>query len=88
LLDMEFVGEFFTTPGWCGERISLYCGWVNSRSVGGIHGLDEEGEDIRVEVMPYAAAAEQLFVRANSTSIVVGLQWLAQHRERLCRRWR
>ncbi len=87
LLGLERIGVFFTTPGWCGERISLYCGRVDSRGAGGIHGLDEEGEDIQVEVMPFAAAMEQLFVRANSTSIVVGLQWLQQHREDLRRRW-
>jgi len=87
LQDTAFIGEFFTTPGWCGERISLYCGRVDSRNAGGIHGLDEEGEDIRVEVMSFEAAMEQLFVRANSTSIVVGLQWLQQHREDLRQRW-
>jgi ADP-ribose pyrophosphatase len=87
LLDLTFIGRFFTTPGWCGERISLYCGRVDSRNAGGVHGLDAEGEDIRVEVMPFKAAIEQLFVRANSTSIVVGLQWLRQHREELRQRW-
>lgn len=87
LLDLAFIGRFFTTPGWCGERISLFCGRVDSRNASGIHGLDAEGEDIRVEVMPFKAAMEQLFVRANSTSIVVGLQWLRQHREELRQRW-
>jgi len=87
LLDMEFIGQFFTTPGWCGERISLYCGRVDSSRADGIHGLDEEGEDIRVEVMSFEAAFSQLFVRANSTSIVVGLQWLHQHRHRLGDSW-
>ncbi len=87
LLDMEFIGRFFTTPGWCGERISLYCGRVDSSGAGGIHGLDEEGEDIRVDVMPFGEAFGQLFLRANSTSIVVGLQWLHQHREELQKRW-
>ncbi|WP_456380919.1 NUDIX domain-containing protein [Thiolapillus sp.] len=88
LLDMEFIGSFFTTPGWCGERISLYCGRVDSSGAGGVHGLDEEGEDILVDVMPFEEAFGQLFRRANSTSIIVGLQWLQQHRAELQQRWR
>jgi ADP-ribose pyrophosphatase len=83
LEELRFIGTFFTTPGWCGERISLYCGLVDSSDAGGIHGLDEEGEDIRVVVMPADEAIGELFRRANSTSIVVGLQWLAANRDRL-----
>jgi ADP-ribose pyrophosphatase len=88
LLDLELIGNFFTTPGWCGERISLYCGHVDSRGAEGVHGLDHEGEDILVQSMSREAAEAQLFRGANSTSIVVGLQWLAQHWRELRRRWR
>ena len=87
LRQLEFIGKFFTTPGWASERISLYCGNVDSRQAQGIHGLDEEGEDIRVEVLSAAAAFSELFQRANSTSIVVGLQWLMQNRQRLQQSW-
>lgn len=80
---LHFIGTFFTTPGWCGERITLYCGIVDSSGAEGIHGLDEEGEDIRVVVMSADEALGELFRRANSTSIVVGLQWLAANRDRL-----
>jgi len=80
---LHFIGTFFTTPGWCGERITLYCGIVDSGGAEGIHGLDEEGEDIRVVVMSADEAIGELFRRANSTSIVVGLQWLAANRDRL-----
>ena len=87
LLDLKFIGSFFTTPGWCGERISLYCGHVDSSRADGVHGLDHEGEDILVQVMSREAAQAELFRRANSTSIVVGLQWLAGHWEELGQRW-
>lgn len=88
LRDLEFIGTFFTTPGWCGERISLYCGNVDSNGAEGIHGLDAEGEDIKVVAMPVQAAFDELFHRANSTSIVVGLQWLQANREWLRYKWR
>ncbi len=80
---LEYIGRFFSTPGWSGERISLYCGIVDSEGAGGIHGLAEEGEDIKVVVMDYQDAFGQLFRQANSTSIIIGLQWLALNRQRL-----
>ena len=88
LMALEFIGTFFTTPGWSGERITLYCGWVDSRRAEGVHGLDHEGEDILVRVLSFADAQAALFRQANSTSIVVGLQWLAGHWEGLRERWR
>jgi ADP-ribose pyrophosphatase len=87
LLNLEFIGKFFTTPGWTSERVSLYCGQVDSRNAQGIHGLDEEGEDIRVEVMTLEEAVVQLFQRANSTSIIISLQWLLLNRDDVHRRW-
>ncbi|WP_287962623.1 NUDIX domain-containing protein [Alcanivorax sp.] len=79
------IGTLFSSPGWSSERLTFYCGLVESEGVGGIHGLAEEGEDIRVVVMPAEAAIGELFQRANSTSIVVTLQWLAANRKRLRR---
>lgn len=78
------ICEFWVSPGISDERISLFCGIVDSEGLGGIHGLDEEGEDIRVVVMPAQEAIGELYGgRANSTSIVIALQWLAMNRERL-----
>ncbi len=82
---LHLVGTLFTSPGWSCERITLYCGIVDSTTADGIHGLEEEGEDIRVVVMPAEEAIGELFRRANSTSVVVGLQWLAANRDRLRR---
>jgi len=78
------ICEFWVSPGLSDERISLYCGIVDSQGLGGVHGLDEEHEDIRVNVMPAQEAIDELYDgRANSTSIIIALQWLAMNRERL-----
>jgi ADP-ribose pyrophosphatase len=61
---------------------------VDSGLAEGVHGLDHEGEDILVRVLSFAEAQAALFHQANSTSIIVGLQWLAQQREKLRHRWR
>jgi ADP-ribose pyrophosphatase len=53
-----------------------------------VHGLDHEGEDIRVVVMDADAAIAELYDgRANSTSIIIALQWLAINRPALKQRW-
>lgn len=78
------ICDFWVSPGISDERISLFCGVVDSEGLGGIHGLDEEGEDIRVVVMPAQDAIGELYGgRADSTSIIIALQWLAMNRERL-----
>jgi ADP-ribose pyrophosphatase len=77
------IGDFLVSPGFSTERVSLFCGLVDSTKAGGIHGLADEGEDIRVEVLPLEQALDELFVgRLNSTTGIVALQWLALNRDR------
>ena len=86
--EIEPIGEFYLSPGTSVERISLYCGRVRAPAGGAVHGLDHEGEDIRVEVLPADAAIAELFSgRVNSTTAIVTLQWLAAHRAGLRARW-
>ena len=86
--EIEPIGEFYLSPGTSVERISLYCGRVRAPAGGAVHGLDHEGEDIRVEVLPADAAIAELFSgRVNSTTAIVTLQWLAAHRAGLRSRW-
>ena len=86
--EIEPIGEFYLSPGTSVERISLYCGRVRAPAGGAVHGLDHEGEDIRVEVLAADAAIAELFTgRANSTTAIVTLQWLAAHRPGLRARW-
>src|SRR5215468_4708489 len=48
--------RYVVSPGGTSESVRLYCGRVDSRGAGGVHGLAEEHEDIRVLVLPYAEA--------------------------------
>src|SRR5262245_57866832 len=58
--DLVFICEYLTSAGGASESVKLYCGRVNSHGIGGIHGLAEEHEDIRVEVVSFAEARERL----------------------------
>ena len=83
------ICRYLVSPGGASESVALYCGRVDSRNLGGIHGLAHENEDIRVEVRSFSEAMVELNEGriANAVSIIA-LQWLALHRERLRRDWR
>jgi len=85
---IERICEFMVSPGISVDRIVLFCGEVDASKAAGVHGLDHEGEDIRVVVMGAEEAIGELYGgRANSTSILIALQWLAMNRTSLRGRW-
>lgn len=85
---LEPICEYLVSPGGTSERISLYCGQVDASRVGGIHGLAEEGEDIRVSTVSFDEALTLLESgRINSASPIIALQWLQMNRARLQQQW-
>ena len=84
----EFISDYLVSPGGTSERIALYCGEVDADGAGGIHGLAEEGEDIRVTRLAYADLVELLDSgRLNSASVIIATQWLMMNRRRLREQW-
>lgn len=82
------ICRYLVSPGVASEAVALFCGRVDSRGLGGIHGLAEENEDIRVEVVPWAKALAQLEEGSITNAVaIVGLQWLALNRERVRQAW-
>ena len=78
------IGEFYTSPGGCSEKITLFCGLIDSEGVGGIFGLAEEHEDIRAEVVDLDEALSWVDTGIIDSAIpIIALQWLALNRERL-----
>jgi ADP-ribose pyrophosphatase len=78
------IGEFYTTPGGCSEKITVFCGLTDCRQAGGIFGLDEEDEDIRALVVSLDEALAWVDSGVIDSIIpVLALQWLALNRERL-----
>ncbi|MDD4914154.1 MAG: NUDIX domain-containing protein [Methylococcales bacterium] len=82
------IMQFYTTPGGSSERITLYCGRVDSSRASGVHGLQEEGEDILVSTVK----AEQAFKLLadggfESGPAIIAIQWLYMHRQRLREQW-
>ncbi len=87
--DVVRIGEVIVTPGGSSERLTLYCGRVDSSAADGVHGLSDEGEDIRVVVMAASEALDAVADgRIHAANAVIALQWLALNRDRLRKAWR
>ena len=80
--------KYFPSPGGSNEFVHLYLGRCETDGVGGLHGLAEEAEDIRVTVWAFEDALQA--VRdgriANAASIIA-LQWLALNRAEVRGLW-
>ena len=85
---LALVGDVLVSPGGTSERVTVYVGEVSAAGAGGVHGLPDEAEDIRVHVVPFAEAMRWLDDgRVRVASAVIALQWLALHRDRLRAAW-
>ncbi len=88
ILDLYPICEYFTSPGGSSEYLYLYCGRIDSTDISGIHGLQEEEEDIRV----FTVSADEAFIllqegHIKTTPAIIGLQWLQLNREWLIQLW-
>jgi len=83
---LQLISHYYVSPGGTSEHCSLYCGFVDSSGVAGIHGLPDENEDIRVMVVD----AEEAYAwvregRIRSSATIIALQWLELNQARLDR---
>ncbi|MDA8485051.1 NUDIX domain-containing protein [Pseudomonas resinovorans] len=82
------ITTYYPSPGGSNERVHLYLGRCDSRGAGGVHGLAEEGEDIRVHVLPLEdALALMREGRLDNAATMLALQWLALNRTEVRGLW-
>ncbi len=85
---LDPMPSFMVSPGACSESVRLFAGRVDARAAGGLHGVAEENEDIRVQAVPAAEALVWLSEgRFCNAPVLVAMQWFALHHERLRARW-
>jgi ADP-ribose pyrophosphatase len=86
--EMFRVCRFVLTPGVSSETITLFCGRVRAPEHEGVHGLDDEHEDIRVRVVSSAEIFAWLDrgCITNATALIA-LQWFRLNRDALRSRW-
>lgn len=74
---LQHITSFWDSPGGMVERIHLFVGLVDTENVGGIHGLAEEHEDIKVHIIPRQTAYRWVCEgKIDNTVAIIGLQWL------------
>ena len=67
----------------------IFLGHVDTTNAGGVFGLESEGENILVKVLPFAEVRTMLEHGEIDNAIgVIALQWLALHRDEVRARWR
>jgi len=88
LSDLVPIATVFPSAGACSEQVRLFCGRVSSAAIGGLHGLQDEGEDILVHSVPRVAALKMVADnRVPNGHTLIALQWLHIHGESLRERW-
>ncbi|KXI21550.1 ADP-ribose diphosphatase [Photobacterium sanguinicancri] len=86
--EVEKITRYLASSGGCSETLDVFVGRVESQLASGIHGLPEEGEDIRVHVV----SREQAYQWVESGKIenaasIIALQWLQLNHLRLQQQW-
>ncbi|MEQ8604328.1 MAG: NUDIX domain-containing protein [Marivibrio sp.] len=85
---LEALTTQYMSPGGSSESIALFVGECDSAGVGGLHGLDHEGEDIRVFATPFAEAhAMALDGRIRNAMTALAILQTAAKRDALRKAW-
>jgi ADP-ribose pyrophosphatase len=88
ITDLLPVHRYYSSPGSSNEQIQIFFARTDTTALGGIHGIEEEGEDIRVHVVRSDTALEWLDTgRIDSALPIITLQWFRLNRERIRSEW-
>ena len=85
---IEFVGKFLYSTGACSEVCQAFVGEIDSSKAGGVHGLQDEHEDIKTHIIPVATAIAWLDGhKIDNAAMLIAISWLARHHAALRQRW-
>lgn len=88
LSELVPIATVFPSAGGCTEQVRLFCGRVLNASIGGMHGLQDEGEDILVHSVGRTEALTMVAEnRIPNGHTLIALQWLQIHGESLREHW-
>ncbi len=82
------ISTYYASPGGSDERISLFCGKVDTRGLEGVFGVADESEDIKLHVASFEEAmsmVESGVIRAAMP--ILALQWLALNKDKVLSLW-
>lgn len=86
--DLLAMYRYYSSPGGSDEQVQIFLGRTDSSHIKGIHGLDEEGEDIKVHVISSEQAFDWLDSgRIDSAAPIIAVQWFRLNRDRIRKEW-
>lgn len=86
--ELAFLYHYLVSPGGTTESVHLYVGRCSAEGVGGVYGLADEGEDIKVFTIGVDEALQWMREgRIHNAMTIMVLQWLALNRDDLRSRW-
>lgn len=82
------ITSYYPSSGGCSEKLDVFVGEVDASTAEGVHGLEYENEDIRVQVM----TRDQAYQLVKSGKIengasILALQWLELNHLELKSQW-
>lgn len=76
-LDLKPLYQFWLNPGSSNHQMHLFHAVVDTSNMGGVFGLSDEHEDIKVHVLDQALAFSWLEEgKINNAPAIIALQWL------------
>lgn len=78
--------SYLASPGGTTERLEVYIGIVDADNAGGIHGLDDEDEDILVHRVAEKTARSWLNQgKIENSGTIIAMQWFFLNRDDIYR---
>lgn len=89
ITDLWRIQRYLATPGGSSESIYLYLGRVSAEGAGGIFGMAEENEHIRVSVMDEATLKSLMDAgQLTNAATLIAAQWFFLNRDHILEKWR
>ncbi|CAM3565713.1 ADP-ribose diphosphatase [Vibrio aquimaris] len=86
--DLLKVTSYYPSSGGCSERLDVYVGKVDASNASGIHGLNYEGEDIKVHVVNRETAYQWVVEgKFENGASIIALQWLQLNYQSVREQW-
>ncbi|ASU23025.1 ADP-ribose diphosphatase [Vibrio qinghaiensis] len=85
---IEKISSYYPSSGGCSELLDVFVGEIDATQAKGVHGLECEGEDIKVHVM----SREEAYRLVKNGQIengasIIALQWLELNYQQLQLQW-
>ena len=80
LADIDLLFSFYPSAGACDEIFHLFIAQAELPETGGIFGMPDEGENIKLHIVEYSQLTTLLHSkRLCNAAVLLALQWLQLH---------